>query len=99
MKSLKTPPYPMLLTPQVAQRFRTHRYNAVVLLALLGSLLATGNAARGQTPVNQLHFGFTDAPGGTTTTSDTSLNPGAIVVTATMYNALSGLNPIDLHGP
>ena len=63
-----------------------------------GTVSVAGVVARAQVPTNQLHFSFTDAPGGTTTTSDTALAPGAIVTTVTMYNALSGLNPVDLHG-
>ena len=68
-------------------------------LVIFTGCLGSGTLARAQVPTNQLHFAFTDAPGGTTTVSDTTLNPAAIVTTVTMYNALSGLNPIDLHGP
>src|SRR5579864_3793377 len=94
MKNPKTPP-PMLPTPQITSRIGMHRSTGLVLL---GVLLFAGTSLRAQVPTNQLHFAFTDAPGGNTTTSDTSLNPGAIVTTVTMYNALSGLNPVDLHG-
>ena len=74
-------------------------------LSLSGSYVAgylyplhpgSGTVARAQLPTNQLHFTFTDAPGGTTTHSDTSLDPNAIVTTVTMYNALQpGLNPVN----
>ena len=73
--------------------------SALVWLLIFIGCLWSGTVARAQLPTNQLHFAFTDAPGGTTTTSDTALNPGAIVTTVTMYNALSPATAIDLHGP
>jgi hypothetical protein len=66
------------------------------LVALTGCLLS-GTVAQAQLPTNQLHFAFTDASG-TSTPSDTSLNPGAIVTSVNMYNAASGLNLVNLHG-
>jgi hypothetical protein len=93
-------------TPQVVfehtqstSRFTTHRPNPLTRLVLLGALLLAGTSLRAQLPTNQLHFGFMDTPGGTTTTSDTSLNPGALVITVGMSNALSPASAIDLHGP
>lgn len=61
------------------------------------ALLLAAGAALAQTPVNQLHFSFADAPGGTTMSSDTKLNAGAISTTLTMYDT-NGV-PFDLHGP
>jgi hypothetical protein len=72
--------------------------STLMWLVIFIGCLCSGTMVLAQVPTNQLHFAFTDAPGGTTTPSDTSLNPGAIVTTVTMYNALSGLNPVDLHG-
>ena len=68
------------------------------LIAFAGCLLFCASPARAQAPSNQLHFAFADAPGGTTTTSDTAFNPSAIVTTVTMYNALSPAAAVDLHG-
>src|SRR5215472_13562468 len=68
------------------------------LIAFAGSLLFCASPALAQVPSNQLHFAFADAPGSTTTTSDTALNPSAIVTTLTMYNALSPAGVVDLHG-
>jgi hypothetical protein len=68
------------------------------LIAFAGCLLFCASLALAQAPSNQLHFAFADAPGGTTTTSDTALNPSAIVTTLTMYNALSPAVAVDLHG-
>ncbi|HYV28203.1 MAG TPA: hypothetical protein VFA77_11755, partial [Candidatus Eisenbacteria bacterium] len=66
-------------------------------LTLVAALLVLSQAAYAQAPTNQLHFAFTDASG-TTTTSDTSLNPSAIVTTLTMYNAASPAVAVNLHG-
>src|SRR5258708_6332449 len=62
-----------------------------VLAILCGSAMA-------QAPTNQLHFAFADASG-TTTPSDTSLNPSAIVISLNMSNALSPAVAVNLHGP
>jgi hypothetical protein len=70
----------------------------LAFIAVFAGFLLAGNLAQAQVPTNQLHFAFTDAPGGTTTPSDTSLNPGAIVTTVTMYNAASPAVAVDLHG-
>ncbi|HZV36718.1 MAG TPA: LamG-like jellyroll fold domain-containing protein, partial [Verrucomicrobiae bacterium] len=60
------------------------------------ALILGSFAARAQ--VNQLHFVFGDAPGTTTTTSDTNLNTGAIAnATLKMFNA-AGTGQVDLHG-
>jgi hypothetical protein len=63
---------------------------------LLACFMLSGNVARAQAPVNQLHFAFTDARGGTTTPSDTSLNAGALIVSLTNFNAAGAA--LDLHG-
>src|ERR1039458_8039906 len=53
-------------------------FATLAVLAVFAGCLCSGTVARAQLPTNQLHFAFTDAPGGTTTHSDASLNPGAI---------------------
>jgi hypothetical protein len=68
---------------------------SLAFTAVFAGCLLAGNLARAQL-TNQLHFAFTDAPGGTTTPSDTSLNPGAISTTLTMRNP--ALAATDLHG-
>jgi hypothetical protein len=65
------------------------------VLAACG-LALSASLAKAQVPTNQLHFAFTDASG-TTTPSDTSLNPGAISATLTMYNP-AGTTAVNLHG-
>ena len=69
----------------------------LAFIAVFASFLLAGNLARAQVPTNQLHFAFTDAPGGTTTPSDTSLNLGAISTALTNLNP-AGTTPVDLHG-
>src|ERR1039458_5711849 len=73
-------------------------FATLAVLAVFAGCLWSGTVARAQVPTNQLHFAFTDASG-TTTPSDTSLNPGAIVTTVTMYNAASPAVAVNLHGP
>lgn len=99
MKTLRV--YQSLVCPAVFFRLNwgSLSSSALVWLVTFTICLWSGTVARAQLPSNQLHFAFMDAPGGTTTTSDTSLDLSAIVTTVTMYNALSGLNPSDLHGP
>src|ERR1039457_1024695 len=72
-------------------------FATLAVLAVFAGCLWPGPGARAQVPTNQLHFAFTDASG-TTTPSDTSLNPGAIVTTVTMYNAASPAVAVNLHG-
>lgn len=64
---------------------------------LLAACLFAVTGARAQVLTNQVHFGFMDPTGTTTTTSDTSLNPGALHATLTMYNP-AGTTAVDLHG-
>lgn len=87
----------MLITPQVAWRSGTHRPNPLILLALLGALLLVGTSLRAQVPTNQLHFTLSEAHGiGPVSTSDTTLNPSAIVTTITNFNPAGVAT--DLHG-
>ncbi|MGD0261092.1 MAG: hypothetical protein ABSD29_14860 [Verrucomicrobiota bacterium] len=72
-------------------------FRAPLAAVVFACLLLGTNLAPAQAPVNQLHFAFTDAPGTTTTTSDTTLNAGAITATLTMYNP-AGTAAVDLHG-
>src|ERR1039458_7852433 len=72
-------------------------FATLAVLAVFAGCLCSGTVARAQLPTNQLHFAFTDASG-TTTPSDTSLSPGAIVTTVTMYNAASPAVAVNLHG-
>ncbi len=65
-------------------------------LAVAGLLFA-GAAAQAVDPINQLHYPFTDAPGSTTTASDTALNPAAVVAHLTIFNP-AGTAQVDLHG-
>src|SRR5215471_13240936 len=73
MKRLNTPLTSLpLQTFQTVPVLRCASFKAIALPVLLAGALLGGAAARAQAPVNQLHFSFTDAPGGTTTTSDTA---------------------------
>jgi hypothetical protein len=85
------------ITPSPARSGWARRLASGTLAA---ALLLANPVARlhAQSPVNQLHFSFMDPQGGTTTTSDTALNPSAIITTLTMYNALSPAATVDLHG-
>src|SRR6266404_9440529 len=95
--------------PSMFRRFPHHPFQGGVFqfksffLSLASAAVATclmlaGNLAQAQAPTNQLHFAFTDASG-TTTPSDTSLNPSAIVISLNMSNALSPAGSVNLHGP
>lgn len=83
-------------TPYASRTAALFKKAAKTLVATIacGSLF-TG-ALHAQSPVNQLRFQLSDAPGGTTSPSDTSLNPSAIVTSITMYNAAGTAQ--DLHG-
>ena len=85
--------------PAVSSRFSSKGLSLsfFTLLAVCAGCLLSGTGVRAQVPTNQLHFAFADASG-TTTPSDTSLNPGAIVTAVTMFNASSPAVAINLHG-
>jgi hypothetical protein len=94
MKRLNTSPRAIAQTSQTIALFQqAHKAFAT---AIVFCVLFTGAQLRAQTPVNQLHFQLSDAPGSTTSPSDTSLNPSAIVTAITMYNAAG--TAFDLHG-
>jgi hypothetical protein len=61
---------------------------------IMAGLLLSGAVGQAQTPVNQLYFPLTDAPGTTSTPSSTSL--GGSNVSLSMYNGSGTL--VDLHG-
>ncbi len=63
-------------------------------LALCAGVLLSSQLARAQTPVNLLRFPFTDAPGGTTTPSDTSL--GGVSLSLSLLNGAG--TATDYHG-
>src|ERR1017187_4313021 len=98
MKNIQVPQ--SFVCPAISSRLsRTcASFANLAVLAVFAGCLWSGTVARAQLPTNQLHFAFTDASG-TTTPSDTSLNPGAIVTTVTMYNAASPAVAVNLHGP
>src|ERR1039457_4584172 len=97
MKNIQVPQ--SFVCPAISSRLsRTSAsFATLAVLAVFAGCLWPGPGARAQVPTNQLHFAFTDASG-TTTPSDTSLNPGAIVTTVTMYNAASPAVAVNLHG-
>src|ERR1017187_8346959 len=97
MKNIQVPQ--SFVCPAISSRLsRTSAsFATLAVLAVFAGCLCSGTVARAQLPTNQLHFAFTDASG-TTTPSDTSLSPGAIVTTVTMYNAASPAVAVNLHG-
>jgi hypothetical protein len=99
MKNLKVHRSPVCPAPSFRLSWENLSLSALTWLVIFTGCLWSGTLALAQVPTNQLHFAFTDAPGGTTTLSDTTLNPGAIVTTVTMYNAASPAVAVDLHGP
>lgn len=96
---MKNPnPHPLTFrTPQVTSHFKMHRSKPVLPVVLLGMVLLSGASLRAQVPVNQLHFTLSEAHGtGPVSTSDTTLNPSAIVTTITNFNPAGVAT--DLHG-
>ncbi len=71
--------------------------NPSLLTAITASLLLCVSHVNAQVPTNQLHFTFSEAHGiGAKSTSDTTLDPGAIVTSITNYNPAGVAT--DLHG-
>lgn len=65
--------------------------------AICACLSLSSDQARAQVPTNQLHFTLSEAHGsGTTSSSDTTLNPSAIVTHITLLNPAG--TATDLHG-
>jgi len=89
---------PPLVRPPIPARTNLSGWSRSLLIpaVVFASLLFLGTAAWAQVPINQLHFAFMDAPGTTTTVSDTSLNSGALHATLSMLNPAGAA--ADLHG-
>ena len=89
---------PPLVRPPIPARTNLSGWSRSLLIpaVVFASLLFLGTAAWAQVPINQLHFAFMDAPGTTTTVSDTSLNSGALHATLSLLSPAGAA--ADLHG-